>query len=347
MNWKLFTSAAIVALACSACQGQKTEKGLADGATGDIDEYESTAVNAVVQAKPEIMILPSDNTLSRFDALGQENVNGTTVLTRNYQQYLLNDKNARAIYSTIQDLFQKQDFPLNDLEQTLKQLNTHEATDLADGMEKDAKTILLTTATPDIVLELDYGNNAAQANGLSHNINPNATRLHNLTFTLNAMDAYTNKVVATVTTGKLSGSSVTDAVNTEMKKVLPGLMTDLQTYFSDLLKRGREITVRVAIKQGSNVNLSDTNAEGDTYSDYVVDYMKRHTVKGAYKLQRNTDMEISFTGCRIRLLNEDGTQLSAYDWARDLARSLRRDLGVKVTNKSQGLGEVVLTIEGL
>ena len=124
-------------------------------------------------------------------------------------------------------------------------------------------------------------------------------------------------------------------------------MKDIQKYFSDILTRGRDITIRVAVESGSNVSLSDINVEGDTYADYVVDYVKTHTVKGAYKLQRNTDNELYFVNCRIKLLNEDGTQYGVYDWTRDLARSMRKNLGIKVNNKSQGLGEVLLTIEEL
>ena len=49
----------------------------------------------------------------------------------------------------------------------------------------------------------------------------------------------------------------------------------------------------------------------------------------------------------IRLLNDDGTQYGVYDWTRDLARAMRKDLGVDVQNRAQGLGEVVLTLKGI
>ena len=45
------------------------------------------------------------------------------------------------------------------------------------------------------------------------------------------------------------------------------------------------------------------------------------------------------------LLNDDGTQYGVYDWTRDLAKNLRKNLGLKVSNKAQGLGEVLLVIE--
>ena len=145
----------------------------------------------------------------------------------------------------------------------------------------------------------------------------------------------------------VNGAGKAEIVKKELVKRLPDFMEDIQEYFSDLLTRGREVTVRVNVDEGSNISLADVSAEGDTYSDYIVDYIKKHTVKGAYKLQSNTDNALVFTGVRIKLLNSDGTQYGVYDWTRDLARAMRKDLGVKVQNRAQGLGEVVLTLQGI
>ena len=75
-------------------------------------------------------------------------------------------------------------------------------------------------------------------------------------------------------------------------------------------------------------------------------YVKRHTVKGAYKMQTNTKNELYFVNVRIPMVSDDGTQYGVYDWTRDLTRAMRKDLGVKVSNESQGLGEIALTIDG-
>lgn len=336
MKYSAIIVAALSAAVLCSCGG--SGKGLADGASGNMEAYESGDVNAVVQAKPEIMIIPGDQTLKRFHAI--ESGNGG--VTRDFQKYLLADRDARSVFSIIQGEFQNQNFPLNDLEQTLKQLDTRGATDIADGLAKDSKTILMETAQPDIILELDYGTKGDD-NVLRHS-NGHDTRA---AFTLNAIDAYTNKVVATVTTPPVEGESKAEIVKKELVKRLPDFMEDIQEYFSDLLTRGREVTVRVNVDEGSNISLADVSAEGDTYSDYIVDYIKKHTVKGAYKLQSNTDNALVFTGVRIKLLNSDGTQYGVYDWTRDLARAMRKDLGVKVQNRAQGLGEVVLTLQGI
>ena len=331
--------------ALTSCGGGNKGGNLAEGASGDMEEYVNSDVNAIEQARPTIMVIPSDQVLQNFKSLKTERANGREYILRDYKKYLLKDDRAKRIISTIQDAFNDQNFPLNDFEQTLKQLDTQEATDMADGLDKDAKTQLLTTAQPDIILELDYDTSRDKISMTSHNYSHKGAK--NISFTLNALDAYTNKVVATMTASNIKGESTTEAIQASIKENMPKFQEDIVKYFSDILTRGRDITVRVAVEKGSNVKLSDVSVEGDTYADWIVDYIKTHTIKGAYKMQRNTDKELYFVNCRIKLLNDDGTQYGVYDWTRDLAKNLRKNLGLTVANKSQGLGEVLLTIKEL
>ena len=340
---KIF-SAFFMALTLLSCGGNKQSNGLTEGASGDLEAYENSDVNAMEQARPTIMVIPGDQTLQNFKCLTTQKANGRDYILRDYKNYLLKDDRAKRIISTIQDEFNAQDFPLNDFEQTLKQLDTQEATDMADDFEKDAKTMLLTVAQPDIILELTYDTSRDKMSMTSHNYGRGEK---NINFTLNALDAYTNKVVATMTASNIKGESTTQAIQESIKDGMPKFQQDITKYFSDILTRGRDITVRIAVENGCNVNLSDESIEGDTYADWIMDYIKTHTVKGAYKMLRNTDKELYFVNCRIKLLNEDGTQYGVYDWTRDLQKNLRQNLGLKCTNKAQGLGEVLISIEGI
>ena len=344
---RFFKFAALaIAITLGSCGGDKAGSNLAEGASGDMASYESSDVNAIEQARPQIMLMPSDNTLKNFKALSESKAKGRTYYLRDYAAYFKNDYHAKRIFSFIQDKFNEQNFPLNDLEQTLKQLDTQEATDLVDGIGDDAKTKLLTVAQPDIILELDYYTSSGKNISLtSHDYSNKGQR--DVSYTLNAIDAYTNKVVATINGTRLKGESTTQLLQDDMAQKIPEFQADIQKYFSDILKRGRDITVRVAVEKGCGISLSDESAEGDTYADYIIDYIKTHTVKGAYKMQRNTGKEMYFVNCRIKLLNEDGTQYAVYDWTRDFCKKLRKDLGLKVTNKAQGLGEILLTIQGM
>lgn len=338
----LFIAAALLLAGCS---GGNKNGNLAEMAFDDMEAYENSDVNAVEQARPQIMVIPGDQTLQNFKCLKTETANGRTYIVRDFRNYLLKDDRARRIISSIQDEFNAQNYPLNDFEQTLKQLDTQEATDFADGIEKDAKTQLLCTAHPDIILELNYDTSRDKMSLTSHNYNHTGDK--NVSYTLTALDAYTNKSVATVTASNIKGESTTETIQEDLKDHLPKFQQDIQKYFSDILTRGRDITVRVAVEKGCPVKLSDESIEGDTYADWIIDYIKAHTVKGAYKMQNNTDYELSFTNCRIKLLNEDGTQHGVYDWTRDLQKNLRQNLGLKCTNKAQGLGEVLISIQGL
>lgn len=338
--------AAIAASLIISCGDSKQVKGLTEGVSGDMETYENSDVNAIEQALPSIMIIPSDQVLQKFRMLTTENVNGREYVLRNYAGYLLKDSRAKYLFATIQDDFSANNFPLNDFEQTLKQLETQEANDIADGLVKDAKTQLLTIAQPDIILELNYDTNGDQTMSMfSHDYTKVANSKIN--YSLKAIDAYTNKVIASTAECELEGSSTIETIQQSLKELLPEFQNRISQYFSDILTRGRDITVRVVMEDGCALSLSDESIEGDTYADWIIDYIKGHTVKGAYKLQRNTDNELYFVNCRIKLLNEDGTQYGVYDWTRDLQKNLRKNLGLKCKNKAQGLGEVIISIEGI
>lgn len=333
----LFT---ISALFIASCGGNgNNNQSLAEGASGNMDEYVNGDVNAIQQALPQIMVIPADQTLKNFGALKETTIEGKKFIVRDYKKYLLADDRFPRLASFIQDAFNKQNYPLADFEQTLKQLDTQAATDMADGLKQDAKTQLLQKAQPDIILEMNYYKSSSLT---SHDY-----KNKNVSYTLTALDAYTNKSIATVTTSNIKGESTTEIIQNNLSEKLPGLMSDIQKYFSDILTRGREVTVRIVVDEESNVSLQDQSIEGDTYSDWVMDFIKAKTVKGACKMQRNTNNELYFVNVRIPLLQEDGTQYGVYDFTRELQKYLRKNLGLQSTNNSQGLGEVVLTVKGI
>lgn len=339
--------AALAVLLLASCGGnnQQQGNGLTEGASGDMEAYEQSDVNAIEQARPTIMVIPGDQTLQNFKCLKTQQANGREYILRDYKKYLLKDDRAERIISAIQNEFNAQNYPLTDFEQALKQLDNQEALDMADGFEKDAKTMLLTVTQPDIILELTYDTSRDRMSMTSHNYGGRGEK--NVSYTLNALDAYTNKVVATMTSSNIKGTSTTQTIQEDLKKNMPKFQQDITKYFSDILTRGRDITVRIAVEKGCKVNLSDESIEDDTYADWIMDYIKTNTVKGAYKMQRNTAKELYFVNCRIKLLNEDGTQYGVYDWTRDLQKNLRKNLGLKCTNKAQGLGEVLISIQGI
>lgn len=332
MNRKIFIYLNLaLALVVSGCGNKSSKDGLTDNLEDNSAEYLSSGVNAIEQAKPEIMVLPSDGVLQKFGALGRS----ADGVVRDYQGYLLADKNNKAVISALQEQFIAKNYPLSDFEQTLKQLDTRSATDEADNLAKDAKTLLLETASPDIVVELDYSTNFDRK-----------TYKSTYNYVLSLIDPYTNKVFATKSADNLKGNSFAEAFKTSLTENMDGVNKDLRKYFSEILTKGREISLRVSVENGAGFNLQDETVEGDTYSDWIEDYLDTHTVKGTFKLKANTKYELSFTA-RIPTLNDDGTQYSGYQWGREIAKAMRKQLGVKVSNSTRGLADIHLVITGM
>lgn len=297
-------------------------------------DYEETEVNVIEQSLPTIMVIPSDHLLSKHNSLKS---NEQTII-RDYNQLLQTNNDCKTFISAIQDYFIKLDYPLTDLEQSLKSISKNTELDMADELEKDAKTLLLTTVSPDIILEFDY----------EYAYDANSSSLEKeLKYTINAIDAYTNKVFSSVTSEKSKGNNLFDNLSKSSSQNIDKLSQNIQKHFADIAYKGREITVRIAVEKRANISLSDESIEGDTYTDWIIDYMKVNTKKGTYKLQRNTNNELYFENVRIKLINEDGTQYNAYDWGREFCKSIKKNLGVRTNNKTQGLGTVLITIKGI
>lgn len=297
----------------------------------------SGQVNAISQAKPTIMVVPSDQLLKKYGALEVVTINGVKYNERDYSKYLLSNINNKAAVSVFQDEFLKLGYPLTDLEQTLKSLGDRQALNAADNVATDAKTLLLQKASPDIIIELDY-----QLSMDNTDMNFGKT----LAYTVTAYDAFTDKSIGAKTVTSIKGKDFKEMLTASLHKSIKDLTTDIKNYFVDIMMQGREITVRFNIAKGAKFNLASECATGDTYGDWIMDYMDLNTKKGTYKLQSNTEYELYFTNVRIPVLREDGTQFSAYHWARKCINGLKEDCGVKASNQVQGLGEVQIIIKG-
>ncbi len=145
---KKFIFLLVSAVLIASCGGSK------NGDTTSNDDQNSQYVNVTEQQKPRLIVIPSDQLLQKFGKLKAENAQGKTVYTRDFAGYLLKDPDSKFIIATIQSAFIEFGFPLNDLEQTLKSINDQQMIDEVDNIQMDAKTMLLTTAKPDIILEL-------------------------------------------------------------------------------------------------------------------------------------------------------------------------------------------------
>ena len=81
--------------------------------------------------------------------------------------------------------------------------------------------------------------------------------------------------------------------------------------------------------------------EGDTYDEFLYDWVKKHAVKSACKKGRKTANMVEFKSVRIPFFNEEDEPIEAEDWAKKVRKAFKDETGIKVS-KGQGntLGRV-------
>ena len=136
----------------------------------------------------------------------------------------------------------------------------------------------------------------------------------------------------------------------KIKEIIGESMDDFKSqitsHFNDLNKNGVEITLRVATNGTSGIAMDDDCGDSEI-AEKIDSWLKQNTINQAYKMIKNTDIEISYTNVRIKAREDNGTKYTAYDFAKDLKKGLKKGCGLDVSNSTQSLGDALLIIEGV
>ena len=311
---------------------------LSSCANDDLPSAGNTDANS--QSMPTIMVFPSDALLLNMGFLREIKNQGTLSYQRDYQQAFIKNPDVKFAVASLQEEFAKNGFRLEDMEQQLKQITNNNAMDEANGIARDIKTELLNTVRPDYIIELDYNSalNARSRNG-------NST----MTFTIRCLDVYTNKAIASVSKSGVDMSGDADMAS-KIKEIIGESMSDFKSqitsHFNDLNKNGVEITLRVAANGTSGIAMDDDCGD-EEIAEKIDLWLKQNTINQAFKMVKNTDIEVAYTNVRIKAREDNGMKYTAYDFAKDLKKGLKKGCGLDVSNSTQSLGDALLIIEGL
>lgn len=322
----------LLAFYCVSCEQGNKQKNITDIS---ISKNKDNTVNVINQAKPKLMIIPSDRMLKDEKCLTINTFNGKKTIIRDISGFIVKSEKSNSIISAIQKYFIQIGYPLNDLEQSLKSINNRQISDEIDNIAKDTKTLLLNTVSPDIILELDYQENV---------ITGRTSRKSYINIALSAIDVYSDKVIAVSNKNNLD-ISLDEYLEKGITKDLETLEPQLRNYFTDIVANGREISFRVTLSNDCQINLSDMyNNEGDTYSDWIRRWVITNAKNGSANLVSNTKKEMSFTNVRISNVMNDGTQFNAYEFARKFRKDFFKTFSLQSSNNSQGLGNALVII---
>lgn len=291
--------------------------------------------------KPKLMVIPSDVWCNQHGYMSEYDNEGTTEKIPDYKKALQNDIELHNVIAKINTLMADRQFPLVSLEQTMKSITNISAEDrLLQSKTSGARVMespldkLRRTAKSDIILELTW------------NINTVGPKM-SITYSLQGLDAYTNKQVAGVQgTGAPSFSAETailleEAVINNMDQ----FCSQLQAHFEDLIANGREVALDVRVfGNGSGLDF-EKEYDGVELSEIIDEWMENNTVNHRYNKSDATENYIMFDQVRIPLFKENGMPMDTEAFARKLARDLRKapyNIPVKVLNR--GLGRCLLVL---
>lgn len=289
--------------------------------------------------KPTLMVMPSDAWCNEHGYMQTYDNQGSIEKVPDYKAAVSTDKQLNAVISKINNLMADRGFPLKDLQQTLKAVNTDAAEDAlitskgGNSVAESPLDRLRRRAKPDIIMELDWTVNK---------MGPKSS----VTYNLRALDAYSNKQIAgSEGTGKGSFSAelpvlLEEAVQDHMDE----FCQRLQAHFDDMMQNGREVSLIMKVfNNGSGLDFE--KEYGDEELNEVIDnWLSDNCVNHRFNKSDGTETTIVYDQVRIPLYKENGQAMDTYAFARNLARFFKAapyNIPIKTVNKGLGKCELI------
>ena len=293
--------------------------------------------------KPTIMIVPSDVWCNQNGFMQEFNNQGTITRIPDYKKAVQSDPTLLQVIAQINGMMGERGFPLKNLESALKTLEKQAADDnmrmsskTGGGVSSSPTDELKKVAKADIWMQITY------------NVNKKGPR-SSIQFTLQGLDAYTDKQVATATgNGEPSFAAsiaelMTEAVSAYMDEFCNGLMDQ----FIDIQKNGREINLNIQVWAEWGEDLETEDYGDDELMIVIEDWVADNTVNGSYNLSDATENFMVFEMTRIPTVYVDkkGKEraLDAGRFGKNL-RSYLGDLGLESKGERNSLSEMTIWI---
>lgn len=296
------------------------------------------SLSTMAQKKPTIMILPSDHWCEMRYFMTTYDNQGTKVKTPNYQQAFMEDTEIGPVVSKIGQVLTNMGYSLKDAEQEIKSINTKTAEDNVT-MSKSSGASLVESPLDmlkrrikcDILIQISWD--------LSRSAGRNAT-----TFTLEAFDSYTNKRIAT-STGNIQGQgSIPDLLFTAVQKNVKPFDKQMDSWFADQKKNGREINLTIRCWDSWDNDL-ETEYNGEELTDCIQSWLQKNCVNGVFNLSDGTESFAQFEQVLIPLEDEKGKAVDARAFATLLRKYLAKPpFNITAKVMQRGLGEAILVL---
>ncbi|OOV16822.1 DUF6175 family protein [Flavobacterium sp. LM4] len=289
--------------------------------------------------KPTIMVVPSDVWCNQRGYMLEFDNQGTYVKVPDYKTALQESSELITVISKINELMAARGFPLKNMESAIKSLESEAAENAmltsktsGAGIAESPVDKLKKVAKADIIMQVTWNVN---------NMGPK----HSVTFTIQGLDAYTDKQVAGAsgTGSELIGSNLPVMLETAVLSHIDNFNVQLMSHFDDLFANGREITVRLK-KFDSFAGDFETDYGGDELGNQIDNWMKNNTVKGRFSATDVTENMMLFEQVRIPLFDANGKAIDARGWAKGLQKFLKDTYKIESKLMTKGLGQASIVV---
>lgn len=289
--------------------------------------------------KPTIMVVPSDVWCNQHGYMTIFDNQGIQQKVPDYKTALQSDADLLLVIGAINTLMADRGFPLKNLESVLKSIEQRRIEDNmtvsnVSGAEMAESTLdrLLRTAKADIIMQITWTVNT---------LGPKKS----VTYNLQGIDSYTDKQIAGAQgTGAPSFATeipvlLQEAVLTHMDN----FCFQLQSYFDDLVDKGREISLDIRVFDAGEMDL-ETEFNGMELTEIIDEWMSANTVNHVFNKAEATENFIQYEQVRIPLYKTNGAIMDAESFIRNLRNYLRQDYKIQSKVMARGLGRAILVI---
>jgi hypothetical protein len=300
----------------------------------------SALASAFSQAKkPTLMILPSDNWCEQRYFMTTYDDQGTQKKVPNYKQAFQEDTEIGQVISKIGGLMVDKGFPLKDAEQEIKLMEQRRAEDNMTESKTSGSSIsespldmLKKIAKADLIIQIWWKVNK-ESNGKS------------ISFTLEALDSYTGKRVASSTgNSEASDEIVSELLLKAVESHINPFADQLQKHFDDLLTNGREVSIYIKKWDSWEYDLEE-EYNGEELTDIIDTWMYDNTISHRYSLTDATENYMRFEQVRIPVYDDKGRPLDARAFIKELRKVLKSEpYNFEVKLMTRGLGEAILVL---
>ncbi len=290
--------------------------------------------------KPTLMILPSDNWCEQRYFMTEFDNQGTKQKVPNYKQAFQEDTEIGQVISKIGGLMIDRGFPLKDVEQELKAIESRTAesnmtssTTSGSSISESPLDKLKNKTKADILIQIWWKVNKTEQG-------------KSVSFILEAFDAYTSKRIASSTgNGTPNNTDIIPVLlqNAILANIDP-FAAQLQSHFDDMFNNGREILLTVKKWESWDKNL-ETEINGDEIKNHIYDWVQKNAVKGRFNESNTSENRIDYEQVRIPLFDERNRAIDARQFAINLQKYLKAaPFNFEVKLMTRGLGEAILVL---